>query len=50
MEQEKKHLDPIPPGAFKGASVMNTQTQIQVEKMVFRKTNAHLGRFISVTR
>jgi 5-deoxy-glucuronate isomerase len=34
---------------FKGASVMSTQVPLQVEKMVFRKTNAHVGRFISVT-
>src|SRR5437879_10975226 len=28
---------------------MSTQTQVAPEKMIFRKTNAHTGRHISVT-
>ena len=28
---------------------MNNQTQVPVDKMVFRGTNSHIGRVISVT-
>jgi len=28
---------------------MSTQTQVAFERMIFRKTNAHTGRHVSVT-